>query len=146
MNRLLLGLMLVVGYSVASAEVIKWHDSKGIHYSDHVPSGQSVKPLTYNGKEIINEQSAQIQNQINNGTLPKDQKDSTSPQGDARSKAENEVAKLNCSQAQKNMKSLQGNQRIVKINDKGEKTFLNENEKKQELKAAQAGIDEWCKG
>ncbi len=50
----------------------------------------------------------------------------------------------NCERAQASLRALQSGVRTTRINDKGEREFLDDNMRQQEMAVAQKTADSWC--
>jgi len=60
--------------------------------------------------------------------------------------AQQKVKDENCQKARANLQTYQIGGRITKINEKGEKVYLDDNEINQKLDAARQDVAKWCEG
>lgn len=58
--------------------------------------------------------------------------------------AEQKIKEENCEIAKSNLKTYQYGDRITKVDEKGEKAYLDEAEIKQKTEQAQKEVDKWC--
>lgn len=58
--------------------------------------------------------------------------------------AEQKIKEENCQNAKNNLRTYQIGSRLTKINEKGEKVFLEDTEIKQKMEQAQKDVDQWC--
>lgn len=58
--------------------------------------------------------------------------------------AEQKMKEENCQNAKNNLRTYQIGSRLTKINEKGEKVFLDDAEIKQKMEQAQKDVDQWC--
>jgi hypothetical protein len=70
---------------------------------------------------------------------------------EAKKKAEDKAAEQkqkeeNCKNAQANLRIYQMGGRVTRVNEKGEKIYLDDNEIKQKLGEAQQEVNRWCGG
>lgn len=69
---------------------------------------------------------------------------------EARKKQEDALAaeqgkKQNCERAQENVRQLEGGQRIARTDAKGERYFMEDDQRGKELEAARKNAGDWCK-
>ncbi|HVS25853.1 MAG TPA: DUF4124 domain-containing protein [Burkholderiales bacterium] len=144
---------------VASADVYKWVDSDGtVHYSDQPPPG-AVKEQSLSNKSGTPPGSSGASgagNAAPNAAGPKTYIEQDAEFRKRQVEAEEKHAKeekvlaeakgrqQNCEHARSSLQSLQSGQRVVKYNEKGERVYLDDNERGQEIANAQKSVDSWC--
>ncbi|HUX63876.1 MAG TPA: DUF4124 domain-containing protein [Sulfuricella sp.] len=140
--------------TAAQAGVTRWVGADGkVHYSDQPPppTAKSQKTLdlktspalpiaapdSKDGEKSLAEKDLEFRKRRVQAeeTAAKQAKD----QEEAKSR------KANCEQARHQVQALQGGQRISKFDEKGERVFLEDNDRAQALEAAKKSADSWCK-
>ena len=139
--------------------VYKWVDSDGtVHYSDQPPPG-AVKEQSLGNKSETPPGGSGTPSTEN--AAPKAAGPKTYIERDAefrkrqmeveekrvkeeKALAEAKQAQQNCERARSSLQSLQSGQRVVKYNEKGERAYLDDNEREQEIATAQKAVDSWC--
>jgi Domain of unknown function (DUF4124) len=150
MSKLLLILLLLAGTN-AFADIIKWVDDQGrVHYSDQPPP-QDAQPKTLRsdsesgdaaGSEVPAEQTiAERAAELKRNNLEKQ----AAADKAAQKKATEDALKQNCADAQANLTSLQSGVRIMEIDAKGERTYIDDTERQQRIAKAQRNISNSCK-
>lgn len=154
MRRLLTIVSMLALATVVQAGVTRWVDADGkVHYSDQPP------PTTVKSQKTLDLK--------NSPALPKAAPDS---QGGEKSLAEKDLEsrkrrvqaeetaakqardqeeakrkKENCAQARNQLQALQQGQRISKFDEKGERVFLEDNDRAKAIEEAKKSADSWCK-
>jgi len=149
MKRLLpLFALALIGLN-AHAALNKWVDAEGkVHYSDTPPpdaktepvrnisrKGQSEAPVSYSQKSI-----AEREADYKKSKLEKEE----SAQKQAQQDAKAETRKNNCDAARHNARSIEEGSRIVTYDEKGERTYLNDEARAQRLEEAREAINSNC--
>jgi hypothetical protein len=139
----------------ASAQQYKWVDKNGkVQYGDVPPPGVNatrMRPSTGSapapaakgdGKDAQKgpltpaEQEAEFRKRQQDAQKSRE-KDEQAAQA-AQAKAEN------CSNAQTHLGALEGGQRIVRTDSKGERVFLEDDQRAAEIARARKSVAEWC--
>jgi hypothetical protein len=158
MLRIVSSIVLVLlATTSAYCEVYKWIDPDGtVQYSDQAPPG------------AVQEQTLGIKSGTSSSAAPATEKAPPKPAGpktyieqDAefrkrqieaeqkRAKEEKALAdakerEQNCERARASLRALQSGVRTTRTNEKGEREFLDDNQRQQEIAAAQKATDSWC--
>jgi len=147
MRALFAACLLVVSGSVAS-QVHMWKDAEGrTHYSDVPPPDVSSKELDIKVTPMPgNAQPAQRTQTEQNDAFQQRRTEREEEQA----KVEEESARKaklerQCADAERRLVALEGGQRIVRFNDKGEREFLNDEQRKEEAEQLRGLIEERCK-
>ena len=144
-------LMLAVA---AQAGVTRWVDAEGkVHYSDQPPprtaksqksldlkSGPALPQATPDSKggekslaeKELESRKRRVQAEETAAKQAKDQEEANS-------------RKANCEQARNQLQALQEGQRVSKFNEKGERVFLEDNDRAKAIEEAKKTADSWCK-
>ena len=142
----------------AYCEVYKWVDPDGtVHYSDQPAPGT-----------IKEEQTLGIKSGTSGTEAPGTEKAAPKPAGpktyieegvefrkrqveaeakrakDEKALAEAKEAQQNCERARSSMQSLQTGQRVTVYDEKGERAYLDDNARPQEIANTQKAVDFWC--
>ena len=158
MLRILSSIVLVLlATTSAYCEVYKWVDADGtVHYSDQPPQGDvkeqslGIKSGT-SGTEAPGTEKAAAKSAAPKTYIEQDA-EFRKRQVEAEAKrakeekvlAEAKEARQNCEHARSSLQSLQSGQRVVKYNEKGERVYIEDNEREREIANAQKGVDSWC--
>jgi len=157
MKKILLILLTLVSAS-AFAGLHKWVDANGkVHYSDQPPpanveattlrSISSAKDsATESGAAASSAPAAPKTIAEREAELKKAQqaKKEATDKAD-RKQAEAEAIKENCIAARKYLSLLQEGLRMVEIDDKGERFYLNDEQRQQRIARAQQDVSTYCK-
>lgn len=142
----------------AYAEVNKWVDENNqVHYSDQPPpsSTKTKKLRTSSGSKgsaetssaaASNEPAAPKTIAEREAELRKSQQAKKETADKAAQEQANEEAILaNCANAQQSLKALQDGMRMVEFDAKGERTYLDEEQRQQRIAKTQQDISRLCK-
>ena len=156
----IVGLIVLALCATTSAycDVYKWVDTDGtVHYSDQPAPGT-----------IKEEQTLGIKSGTSGTEAPGTEKAAPKPAGpktyieqdsefrkrqvEAEEKAKKEQKALadakdrqqNCERAQASLRALQSGVRMTRVNEKGEREYLDDNQRQQEMATAQKSADSWC--
>lgn len=157
MKKILLTFLLLASAS-ASAALIKWVDAEGkVHYSDQPPppnvkaeklrlpsaaetpgsaSGVAAASAPA-GPKTIAEREAELKK------AQQAKKEATDKA--AKDQARIDAEKAQCEAAQQNLRALQEGMRLVEIDAKGERSYLDDNQRRQRIEKAQQDINTYCK-
>lgn len=137
---------LILTAASANAELNKWVDQQGkVHYSDRPPAGVEATELraapapanaTAPSKSYA-EREAELRKAR--------QSQAETAENAAREQSRTDIEKSNCNAAQQALRSLQQAGRIVEYDERGERSFLGDNERQQRIAEAQANIERSCK-
>ncbi len=141
----------------AYCEVYKWVDADGtVHYSDQ-PSPDAVKEQSLGiksgtsgteapGTEKAAPKSAGPKTYIEEGAeFRKRQVEAEAKRAkDEKALAEAKEAQQNCERARSSLQSLQTGQRVTVYDGKGERAYLDDNAREQEIANTQKAVNFWC--
>ena len=157
MKKIML-ILLVLTSASAFAGLSKWVDTDGkVHYSDQPPpanvkatvlrstSGMAAPAATGDAAassapaapKTIAEREAELKKA--------QQAKKEAADRAAQKQAEVEAREANCIAARKNLSMLQGGMRMMEIDDKGERFYLNDEQRQQRIAKAQQDISTYCK-
>jgi len=142
----------------AYCDVYKWVDTDGtVHYSDQPAPGTIKEEQTLGIKSGTSGTDAPgTEKAAPKSAGPKTYKEEDSEfrkrQVEAEEKAKKEQkalaeakdAQQNCERARSSLQSLQTGQRVTVYNDKGDRAYLDDNARAQEIANTQKAVDFWC--
>lgn len=154
MQQLLAIFSMLILVTAAHAGITKWVDASGkVHYSDQPPpaTAKSQKDL-----DLKNNPASPIASSDSKGgekSLAEKDLESKKRRVQAEETAakqakdleEEKNKKANCEQARRQLQAVQEGQRISKLDEKGERVFLEDNERPQAIEKAKKLVDSWCK-
>jgi hypothetical protein len=156
MNKHLWIMLLTLALPMsANAEIYKWKDANGvIRYSD-VPPPSNIPHESLGSKNVVvppaapssAEPSAQKKSPAagREGDAVKRQEDAEAAKNKERAKeAELKLKQQNCATAKASLQNYQQGGRIYKINEKGEREYLDDAALAQNLAQAKKDVDEYC--
>jgi len=151
-NRLI-GLVLGVAVAAAAhAQQYKWKDQNGrTQYGDIPPPGVKAIPLrapvgpaappaakdAKKGPLTPAEQELEFRRRL------KERQEAAAKEAKAKDAAEAE--KQNCENARQALRTLESGQRVARTNAKGERYFLDDAQRSQEVERARRAVTSWCK-
>ncbi len=151
MKKILLTLLFLASAN-ASAALIKWVDAEGkVHYSDQPPP-PNVKAETLRVPSVPEAPAAasapaapktvaEREAELKKAQQAKKEAADKSAKEQARKDAE----KAQCEAAQQNLRALQEGMRMVEIDAKGERSYLDDEQRRQRIEKAQQDIGTYCK-
>lgn len=155
MKKILL-ILLMLASTTAFAALSKWVDADGkVHYSDQQPPANvkaktlritpgAAAPMSASGAAsapVAPKTIAEREAELKKTQLAKKQAADKAAQEQARIDAE----KANCDAAQLNLRALQEGMRMVEIDAKGERSYLDDAQRRQRIEKAQQDIKAYCK-
>jgi len=150
MNKYLL-LFVILLSTNALAAISKWVDSNGqVHYSDQPPP-LDVRPKTLrpdtNTQDTASSGVAAPQTIAEReAELKKSQKAKKEAADKAAQKqSATDAQQASCAAAQQNLRDLQSGIRMVEIDAKGERSFIDDQQREQRIEKAQKDISNYCK-
>lgn len=156
MKNCLLVILMMFGIN-AFAEVNKWVDENNkVHYSDQPPpaSAKSRKLRSASDTKVTTDKSAATASSAT--AAPKtiaereaelrkaQQAKKESADLAAQNQAKEEARKASCNQAQVSLKALQEGIRMVEIDAKGERSYLDDEQRQQRIAKTQQDISKLC--
>jgi hypothetical protein len=148
--KLLLFICFLLTSLNANAALNKWVDAEGkVHYSDSRPEDIKVQTLR---SSVAPDSAASASSAYAPKTLAeregewkKSQKEKVEADKKAAIDQQNiAIKQKNCSGARSNLAVLENSQRMVTYNEKGEKSFLDESARQQQITEAQKAISSYC--
>jgi hypothetical protein len=151
MSKTLLTL-LILATANSFAAVSKWVDSQGqVHYSDELPPAEVKAETLHSTSEI--EGTAATKTPAAPKTIAEREAELKKAQQAkkeaadkaAQKQAVDDVSKADCANAQQNLRTLQDGIRMVEIDAKGERSFVDDQQRQQRITKAQHDISILCK-
>ncbi len=149
MKKMMLFFLMLASAS-AFAELSKWVDADGkVHYSDQPPppnvkaktlrvsSEPAVPAIAPAAPKTVAEQEAEFRKAQQ---MKKEAADKA-----AREQAKAEAEKANCVAAQQNLRTLQEGVRMVEVDAKGERLYLDDEQRRQRIEKAMQNVNTYCK-
>ena len=151
MNKYLLLISLMLASTNALAAISKWVDSNGqMHYSDTPPPPNVKKKSLRSSSEAEDSAASGVaapktlaEREAELKKNQKEKKEATDKA--AKERANQETTKEACSTAKQNLMALQQGMRIVEIDEKGERSFIDDNQRAKRTEKAQKDISNYCK-
>lgn len=146
--------MLLATTATAHAGVTKWVDSDGkVQYSDQPPPATVKSQKTLNIKTSPSVPKATSGSNGEGRSIAEKELEFRKRQVKAEETAAKEVkdqeeakrAKANCEQSRQQLQALQEGQRISKLDEKGERVFMEDSDRPQAINEAKQAVDSWCK-
>ena len=134
--------------ALAQAQIYSWRDGEGkMHYSDQPPPvgvdrARTLKPQLAPAADGEQAKKKLTEQEID---FRKRQADAAEAAAKAQSaQAETADRQRNCSQARSYLQTLESGMRVTRSDDKGERAFLDDQERAQEIAAAKRAIAGNC--
>jgi len=157
MKKFLLILLMLVSAN-AIAELNKWVDADGkVHYSDQPPpanvkaktlrvTSDTAAPMSASGVAAASAPAAPKTIAEREAELKKAQQaKKEAADKTAKEQAKMEAEKSACTLAQQNLRALQDGMRMVEIDAKGERSYLDDEQRRQRTEKAQQDVKTYCK-
>lgn len=157
MKKFLL-ILLMLASANAFAELSKWVDADGkVHYSDQPPpanvkaktlrgTSDAAAPVSAGGAVAASAPAAPKTIAEREAELKKVQRaKKEAADRAAQEQARIETEKANCAAVQQNLRALQDGIRMVEIDAKGERSYLDDAQRQQRIEKAQQDIKTYCK-
>jgi hypothetical protein len=154
MRQLLTIFLMLALATVAQAGVTRWVDAEGkVHYSDQPPPPTAKSQKTLDLKTSPALPIAAPDNKGGEKSLAEKDLESRKRRVQAEETAakqakdqeEEKSRKANCEQARNQLQAFQEGQRIAKFDEKGERVFLEGNDRALAIEEAKKTVDSWCK-
>jgi len=153
MKKLLLILSILTSAN-AFAGLSKWVDADGkVHYSDQPPPANVKATTLRTSSDAAAPESAaasapaapktiaEREAELKKAQRAKKEADDRAAQEQARAQGE----KTNCDAAQQSLRALQEGMRIVEVDAQGERSYLDDEQRRQRIEKAQQNIRTYCK-
>ncbi len=132
-------------FAGSAAAQYRWVDKDGrVQYGDTPPTGASasaVRPLpagAASDKAPLSHAEKEAEFRKRRLEAEKDREKQTQAESEARDKAEN------CARAKENVRTLEAGGRVTRLDEKGERYFLDEAQIGQEVARARQAAQQWC--
>jgi cell pole-organizing protein PopZ len=145
-------ILLMLSSTSTFAALNKWVDANGkVHYSDSPPPA-NVKAETLRTAPPANEPAQAGSAPAAPKTIAEraaelrkaEQEKKKAAEKAAQEQAKTDEKKTNCAMAQRNLQILQAGARMSDIDAKGERYYINDEQRQQRISKAQQDIDNWC--
>jgi hypothetical protein len=154
MRQLLIIVSMLALATAAQAGITRWVDADGkVHYSDQPPppTAKSQKSLNLKSSPVL-PQAAPDSKGGEKSLAEKDlesrkrrvQAEETAAK-QAKDQEEAKSRKANCEQARNQLQALQEGQKISRFDEKGDRIFLEDNDRALAIEEAKKTADSWCK-
>lgn len=157
MKKLLL-ILLALSSANAFASLNKWVDANGkVHYSDQPPPANVKAKVLHTSSDTAVPASGTGTTAASAPAAPKtiaereaELKRTQQAKKEAADKAAQELAKaetnkINCAASQQNLRTLQDGVRLIEIDAKGERSYLDDTQRQQRVAKTQQDISTYCK-
>jgi hypothetical protein len=140
---------------VAHAQQYKWIDADGrTQYGDTPPpgvkasalkgtTGPTLKPPAAAAKGAKKAPLSPAEQELEFRRRTKEAQEAAAK--DAKAKEASEAEKMNCENARQVLRSLESGERIARTDAKGERYFLEDEQRAQETARARQAASQWCK-
>jgi hypothetical protein len=161
MKRWIFAGLAAVAVSTAHAQAYKWVDKNGhVEYGDRPPAGAKVTPLGNiaprpapaaapaasakgDAKNATKGPLTPAQQELQFRRRMKAAQDAAAKADRERRAAEEK--KENCENARQTLRTLQSGQRIARMDSKGERYFISDEQRAQDTARARTAVSQWCK-
>ncbi|MEQ1601860.1 MAG: DUF4124 domain-containing protein [Methylophilaceae bacterium] len=146
-------LFTITGAGFAHAEIYKWKDDKGNSLYSDVPPPSNVQTSVLGAKKTVPAQQVAPKASTNITKLPVSQEEAAAKRQknaeDAKKKDQVQEAELkqkqeNCTKAKADYQLHKQGGRIYKMNEKGEREYLDDASLAKGLEQAQSDMDKYC--
>jgi hypothetical protein len=135
----------------ASAALNKWIDADGkVHYSDIVPADVTAQKIRNSSAPTPNTSASGVPAQKTIAEQDADWKKAKKAKEETAQKADLEkeavaIKQKNCENARRNQASYENSPLIVSYDSKGERSFLDDAGRKQQIDEAKKAVEKYCK-
>lgn len=149
--KVLITVLLLALSSNIYAGPSKWVDEQGkVHYSDNPPKhNPKVQQLQF--RDTVSAQppaedsfeprsTAEMEADLKRGKDARAAKEKKEEQA----RAQAEAKQFNCSNARTNLSAMQQSGRMFKTDANGERVYMDDGQRQQQIDAAQARVNEYC--
>ena len=160
MKRTLFFTLAVAFAAAAFAQQYKWVDQNGrTQYGDTPPAGVKATPLrappaSVSAPAPADKAAAKDAKGAPKGPLTpaeqeaefrkRQQEAQKSREKDEKTAQEQEAKRINCANAQEKIRVLESGQRVARTDAKGERSFLEDDQRAGEIAKARKSASEWC--
>jgi hypothetical protein len=149
MNKTLLVLLAVLSGSVYAAPS-KWVDEQGkVHYSDQPPKHDAkVEQLHFKDtggtppadNPYGRKSTREMEEDFQRGKAAR----ANEAKKEEQNRAVAEAKQANCTGARNNLRAMQQSARMFKMDENGERVYMDDSQRQQQLEAAQRAVSEYC--
>lgn len=149
MNKTLLMLLAVFSGSVYAVSS-KWVDEKGgVHYSDNPPKHNAkVEQLHFKDSggtppadnPYKRKSTAEMEADFQRGKAAR----ANEAKKEEQSRAKDEAKQTNCINARNNLRLMEQSRRMFKMDENGERVYMDDSQRQQQLDAAQQAVNQNC--
>jgi len=157
MKIFLIALLMMLSFNVF-AEVTRWVDENNrVHYSDMPPPTSLKAKKVGSSSDSSGSAETSSENTAKEAAEPKtiaereaelkkaQQAKKEAADKAAKKQADEEATKAYCATAQQNLRALQDGMRIVEFDASGERSYIDDEQRKQRIAKAQEEISKRCK-
>jgi hypothetical protein len=133
----------------ALADLYRWTDDKGqVHYSDRAPAGQQSQRIgpSSNPRQEMEAEAARraLADKVSQAKQQRQQEQAAEEKKQAEAEKQRKKEEL-CRQARERLAVLRHTGPVARVNDRGERYYLDESQKQSEAADAQRRVEELCK-
>jgi hypothetical protein len=150
MRTIMLATLAILSGSVYAGPS-KWVDEQGrVHYSDNPPKHNAkVQQLQFKDTVATPQPADDLYAPRSTAEMEADLKrgkDTRAAQEkkDEQVRAQTEAKQINCANARANLASMQQHGRMFKTDASGERVYMDDNQRQQQIDAAQSRVNEYC--
>lgn len=150
MSKFLLILLMLASTNTFAA-VSKWVDAQGrVHYSDQPPPPATKSETLRSSSNTQDSASSSVDATKTTAEKEADLKKTNAEKQAAddkaaQKKAAEDALKANCATAQQNVRTLQEGIRMVQVGPNGERSYMSDEQRQQNIARAQQDINTYCK-
>ena len=143
-------ILLLLSSLSTQAALNKWVDADGkVHYSDSTPSDVTVKKIRSSSAPDPIAPASGVSTPKTLAEREAEWKKSQLSKADAEQKAaqkkeEENIKQKNCESSRSNLAGLQNSPNLVRYNEKGERSYLDESARAQRIEETQKAIKIYC--
>ena len=154
MKRLIVIAASLAFSASAAAQMYKWKDKDGhTRYGDVPPPGADATPMRGSSRAAPSAApaaGAAKDDKSEKALTPeqafrkRQQERAAAEQKSAKERTESAEKQANCSQAQRQLATLESGQRIAVTNADGERSYMDDSQRAAETQRAQKAVSDWC--
>lgn len=153
MTRLITTILALALSAAATAQTYKWTDSTGRTQYGDTPPGDASNVTRLRGASASASAPAAASSPAGKDKpltpeqafQKRQQERAEADQKAAQERAQAEQNRVNCEQARASVRQLESGQRVSTINAAGERVYLDDSQRADQLARAQRSAAEWCK-
>lgn len=138
-------LLAVVSLPVCAVGLHKWVDEQGnVHYADKPPPGQETETIQVDTGRVDDSNAERLDSYQEQVDQIFTERDEAKAEAEKKAKEKAEI-KAHCEDSRAKLVRLQTSTRRQKVNDKGERVFIEDSQRQEWIKAAKAEIAKHCR-